>query len=230
MDSASDSSVCAAGAWVRGCGYPVLGSSSIWRRNSPGGDTGEGASLAILHSSLREVEQVAINGHKVGVTPSQGSREPDQVLIVRVGFHGASDYVLGRVPYDFGFVVQPAHVLGRLVVGEVPAKLLPCQDRLQLVEQARRDDEVELACNPAPQDLPRCALLGDGRADQGARVEYSVGYGDSLRSRLIACSSSFARLIASSSESGSTLSSLRRRSKPSRNPPRLLECLGARTR
>ena len=78
---------------------------------------------------------MAVNGYKVGVAASQGSREPCQVFIVRISFHCASDYILGRVPYDLGFAVQPAHVLGRLVIGEVPAELLPCQDRLQLVEQ-----------------------------------------------------------------------------------------------
>ena len=120
------------GAWLPGVEFLLYLAQKLPR----GQYAGQGMPLAIFHSSLREVEQVAVDGHKVGVAASQSPREPDQVFIVRVGFHGTSDYHLGRVPYDLGFVVQPAHVLGCLVVSKVPAELLPCQDRLQLIEQA----------------------------------------------------------------------------------------------
>ena len=76
---------------------------------------------------------------------------------------------------------------------------------------------------PAFMDYARWSAYLTGRGEQRASLR-------SLASALMACSSSLARLIASSSESGPTPSSRRRRSRPSKNSPRLFDRLGARTR
>ena len=72
---------------------------------SRGQDTSQCAPLAVFHGPIREVQQVAVDGQKVGGTSKRPS-EPDQVLIVRVCLHGASNHVLGRVPDDLGSMVQ----------------------------------------------------------------------------------------------------------------------------
>ena len=84
------------------------------------------APFAVFDGPIREVEQVTVDGQEVGVAAFQGPRESDQVFVVRVCFNGAADYTLGRVSDDLRSMVQSAHVLGRLLIGEVPAELLPC--------------------------------------------------------------------------------------------------------
>ena len=132
-------------------------------------DSGQSASVPVLDGSIRKVEQVTVDGHQVG-SAAKSAREPHEILVVGVGTYDALNHRLGRISHDFGPAMQPAHVLGGLLVGEVPTELLSCQDRLKLVEQSGRDDEIEVARHPASEDLPRRAFLGDSRADQNARV------------------------------------------------------------
>jgi hypothetical protein len=93
-------------------------------------------------------------------------------------------------------ISQPQKILLHLRDGEVRAELLSGEYGLQLVEQVLRDDQREVAPDPRAEQSTRGAC-GDGSADEDAGVEDDACYRPVPRSRLMACSSSSARRIAS---------------------------------
>src|SRR5215212_9895640 len=156
---------------------------------------------------------MTITGDEATFGVSRHSDEPDQanqVVVIPVGGGAGAGWCTLRDPRHGP---QSVEVDGHLASREIAAHLLAREDVPHLFEEVLRDEQLEAPLLCGLQKSGRSAAGRDPGRDEDVGVEdRAEGYRSALRSRLMACNSSFASSMASSSVSGSMPCSLCHRS------------------
>ena len=109
---------------------------------------------AALHRNRWRNEAAQVDVARDDQVGLRGDRRRGEVVVVRVRGHGGRVVVIRKDERVRGDSVDVRTHVG---LSERCAELRPAQDALELLEQVRRDDEIELPVSPAVDDDARSA-------------------------------------------------------------------------